>query len=196
MGDESIQVHLSPRWLNSSTSGCSKSFTFSKGLRDSHLSPPWRWEQDEALLAHPWHKIVSQEDRGVSAGRIIVRQFNEIILRDLKSDKGSFPRPRCTWEELMEMKKSALTRERTGGRVLIGCPTLKMIFLWNKFISWKSIFSSGFYLTCYKFITSVNLKTFISSKDWCSTAWDPAGKDIVQHVIWNIFDQKHDNMTT
>ena len=110
MGDESIQVHLSPRWLNSSTSGCSKSFTFSKGLRDSHLSPPWRWEQDEALLAHPWHKIVSQEDRGVSAGRIIVRQFNEIILRDLKSDKGSFPRPRCTWEELMEMKKSALTK--------------------------------------------------------------------------------------
>ena len=29
-----------------------------------HLSPPWRWEQDEALLAHPWNKIISQEDRG------------------------------------------------------------------------------------------------------------------------------------
>ena len=47
-----------------------------------------------------------------------------------------------------------------------------MIFLWKVLISWKSIFSSGFYLTWYKSCTSGNSKTFMSSKDWCSTAWE------------------------
>ena len=47
--------------------------------------------------------------------------------------------------------------------VPIGCPTLKMIFLWKVLISWKSIFSSGFYLTWYKSCTPGNSRIFMSS---------------------------------